>query len=139
MSPQQVAAARLSCSLKQIQRVRQSLPSVIEMVTPQRYHFAHHKRDCTQLFKHCTRTHTQQCAACLWASAVWGASFTHREIISTVSSFKGQMHQSSAQRSLCYPALLEQRICFILYQRQQEQIDEYLKTGNMETYLLERN
>lgn len=64
MSPQQVAAARLSCSLKQIQRVRQSLPSVIEMVTPQRYHFAHHKRDCTQLFKHCTHTHNSVLPAC---------------------------------------------------------------------------
>lgn len=43
-SPEQAAQANLLCSVKQIQMVRQSLPAVIEMVTLQRYHFAHYKR-----------------------------------------------------------------------------------------------
>lgn len=51
-SPKKATRAHLLCSVKHFQRVRRSFPPVIEMVTLQRDHFSHYKRD----FKHCMHT-----------------------------------------------------------------------------------
>lgn len=127
-SPQQAAQAHLSCSVKQIQMVRQSLPPVIETVTLQRYHFAHYKRDCTQLLKHCT--HTTELA--VHGLVLCERSFTRQEIMSTLAPVslmaivgdKWTMHQGSAERLPRYSVSLVQRICFIFQLRRQASIDE---------------
>lgn len=84
-SPYRRAKPNLLCSLKQIQRVRQSLFSVIEMLTLERYHFAHYKRDYRYLFKHCT--HTPPCSLFMDSCCARDMFYTLRNNLHLCSSF----------------------------------------------------
>lgn len=126
MSPEQAAQANLLCSVKQIQMVRQSLLAVIEMVTLQRYHFAHYKRGL-YLALQALRT----------LLAVYGLEQCGRHVLHMKKSppsapvslipavgDKWTIHQGSAERSPCYSVSLVQRVCFIFQLRRQASIDE---------------